>query len=228
MPKQTPSRASKRSAPYPSSKAKTETPATPKEMNPLRASTPTVPHGLNPWQGHGSQSRPVPSHIATYPGRLSGAERQPVALPSSPMTPTSTSGPWSPRDDEILLAARAQAQGWNQIQRDHFPSKSANACRKRYERLIAKRRGSDWNDERIDRLANQYMQMREQTWRPLADAVGENWEDVEKLCLERGARTLLPTLGQRELRREHADREGRGGSHDSHDEERLSIHNLLQ
>ncbi|EEP77027.1 predicted protein [Uncinocarpus reesii 1704] len=228
MPKQTPSRGPRRSAPYPSSKPKTGTSATSKEMNPLRTSAPAAPHTLNPWHAPSSQPRHIPPHIATYPSRLSGAERSSTALPTSPMTPSNTSGPWSPRDDEILLAARAQTQGWNQIQKEHFPSKSSNACRKRYERLIAKRRGSDWNDERIDRLANQYMQMREQTWRPLADAVGENWEDVEKLCLERGARTLLPTLGQHELRRELPEREGRGGSHDSHDEERLSIHNLLQ
>ncbi|KAI2178153.1 hypothetical protein LOZ22_004690, partial [Ophidiomyces ophidiicola] len=147
-----------------------------------------------------------------------------------PVVPSSglgSTGPWSSRDDEILLAARAQNQGWNQIQRDHFPSKSANACRKRYERLNAKRRGAaDWNDERIDRLANSYMLMREQTWRPLADAVGENWEDVEKMCLERGARTLLPTLGPRELPREHP--EGRSGSQDSYNEDRVRIHRLLQ
>ncbi|WEW58830.1 hypothetical protein PRK78_004298 [Emydomyces testavorans] len=227
MPRQTPSRASKRSAPYPS-KTKTGTPTSSKGMNPLPTTATAAPPTLSPWQGPSSQSRSSPSHIAAYPSRLSGAERSTTAIPSSPMTPTSTSGPWTRRDDDILLTARAQAQGWNQIQKDHFPSKSANACRKRYERLIAKRRGSDWNDERIDRLASQYMQMREQTWRPLADAVGENWEDVEKLCLERGARTLLPTLGQRELRNDPPERAGRGASQDSHDEERLSIHNLLQ
>lgn len=178
MPKQTPSRTSRKSAPYPP-KSKTATPTPSKDMNHLRTAAPAAPHAFNPWQGSSAQSRP--SHIATYPGPLSGADRSSAAFPTSPMTPTSTSGPWSPRDDEILLAARAQSQGWNQIQKDHFPTKSANACRKRYERLVAKRRGSDWNDERIDRLASQYMQMREQTWRPLAEAVGESWEDVEKL-----------------------------------------------
>lgn len=79
------------------------------------------------------------------------------------------------------MTARAQGHGWGPIQRDNFPSKSANACRKRYERLVAKRRGSDWNDERVDRVAAQYMELREQTWRPLAEAVGEDWREIEKL-----------------------------------------------
>ncbi|KAI2076702.1 hypothetical protein LOZ39_002606 [Ophidiomyces ophidiicola] len=206
-------------------------------MNPLRTAAPTAAasHALSPWPAPVAHARSLPSHITAYAPsrRFAGPPHTPpatIALPVSPVVPSSglgSTGPWSSRDDEILLAARAQNQGWNQIQRDHFPSKSANACRKRYERLNAKRRGAaDWNDERIDRLANSYMLMREQTWRPLADAVGENWEDVEKMCLERGARTLLPTLGPRELPREHP--EGQSGSQDSYNEDRVRIHRLLQ
>lgn len=44
-------------------------------------------------------------------------------------------GAWTPSDDEILLAARARGANWAPIQQMHFPTRTANACRKRHERL---------------------------------------------------------------------------------------------
>ncbi|EEQ33026.1 conserved hypothetical protein [Microsporum canis CBS 113480] len=225
MPKQTTARSSKKSGPYPSprrrralssqTRAAAASPSAlepePEPVSPAAAmntsrmatgaSATMAPQAANPWQRTATPvySMPPPP---SYTQRLSMSERLPIHPPASPVNPghpPSTSTPWSAQDDEILLAARAQGHGWNQIQRDNFPTKSSNACRKRYERLVAKRRGSDWNDERVDKVASHYMQLREKTWQPLAEAVGEDWRDVEKLCLERGARTLLPTLGQRDL-----------------------------
>lgn len=209
MPKQTPARSSKKSGPYPSPKrrralssqtkvgiavspsvpepAPEPEPVRPAAMNTSRmatgASATMAPQAANPWQRTATPVYSMPPPLS-YTQRLSMPERLPIHPPPSPGTPghlPSTSTPWSAQDDEILLAARAQAHGWNQIQRDNFPTKSSNACRKRYERLIAKRRGSDWNDERVDKVASYYMQLREKTWQPLAEAVGEDWRDVEKL-----------------------------------------------
>lgn len=50
-------------------------------------------------------------------------------------------GPWSARDDEVLVQARTISMGWAQIQGKHFPTKTAKACRLRYERLLIKRSG---------------------------------------------------------------------------------------
>jgi hypothetical protein len=100
--------------------------------------------------------------------------------PLSNMTSNATSTSWPSRDDTILINARTQGHGWSQIQKDHFPMKTANACRKRYERLVAKRRGSDWGIEKLEKLGAEYRVLREQTWKPLADAMGERWQDVEK------------------------------------------------
>jgi hypothetical protein len=46
------------------------------------------------------------------------------------------SGPWSARDDEQLRQARQRGMSWVPIAREFFPTKSANACRKRHERLM--------------------------------------------------------------------------------------------
>lgn len=95
-------------------------------------------------------------------------------------TPSNSSSPWSGHDDDILTSARSQSLGWAQIQKDHFPTKTPNACRKRYERLVAKKRSHDWDQERIERLAAHYLELREQIWKPLAQVIGESWEEVEK------------------------------------------------
>jgi hypothetical protein len=100
-------------------------------------------------------------------------------LPGGLLASTSSAS-WSTHDDNVLLNARARSHGWGQIQKEHFPTKTPNACRKRYERLVAKRRGPEWDSEKLERLCRHYNLLREQTWRPLADAVGERWQDIEK------------------------------------------------
>lgn len=90
-------------------------------------------------------------------------------------------GPWNADDDEVLVRARAAGLGWGQIHEQHFPSKTANACRKRYERLMMKRKGNDWDEARVERLATAYRDMREKIWKPLAVQLDEpHWEYVEK------------------------------------------------
>jgi hypothetical protein len=42
---------------------------------------------------------------------------------------------WTSLDDEKLIQARAHRLNWNQISPKHFPDRTANACRKRHERL---------------------------------------------------------------------------------------------
>lgn len=105
--------------------------------------------------------------------------RSTLGAPGTASSNYSTS--WSTHDDNILMNARARSHGWSQIQKEHFPLKTPNACRKRYERLVAKKRGPDWDPEKLERLSREYCQLREQTWKPLADAMGEKWQDVEKV-----------------------------------------------
>ena len=91
-----------------------------------------------------------------------------------------SSGAWSIRDDKQLIMARSEGLNWSQIQEQFFPSKSSNACRKRHERLIdSKGRGND-ETMRVERIAAEYVQMREKLWRPLAEKTGEKWSYVEK------------------------------------------------
>lgn len=86
---------------------------------------------------------------------------------------------WSDADDQILTTARASGLNWQPIATRHFPSKTANACRKRHERLMERRNHDDWDGRKIDALAREYMECRKDMWSMLAARVGERWAVVE-------------------------------------------------
>ncbi|ATY64887.1 hypothetical protein A9K55_005230 [Cordyceps militaris] len=103
-----------------------------------------------------------------------------------------SSGAWTVHDDERLIMARSDGLNWSQIQEQFFPGKSSNACRKRHERLIDSKGRGGGGDEaaRMERIATEYVQMRERLWRPLADQTGEKWAFVERTCLSYGLKNL--------------------------------------
>ncbi|GAD99690.1 predicted protein [Paecilomyces variotii No. 5] len=157
--------------------------------NPLRPTTIPTPWGRTEYR----VPNKVPiSHASLSPDReenkfqSSGPERLSGKVSYS-------LGPWQDEEDSILLNARSRGQGWGQIQRENFPSKTPNACRKRYERLVAKKRGNNWDEAKFEKLGLLYKQLREQIWKPLANAMDEPWEDVEKACFGRGLRSLKST-----------------------------------
>jgi hypothetical protein len=90
-------------------------------------------------------------------------------------------GTWTADDDRTLIQARTRGQNWADLQRTHFPTKTANACRKRYERLVERRGIHDYSGRRLEMVANEYMNMRKEIWSPLADRLGMKWEVVEAL-----------------------------------------------
>ena len=90
-------------------------------------------------------------------------------------------GTWTADDDKTLIQARSRGQNWADLQRTHFPTKTANACRKRYERLVERRGIHDYSGRRLEMVASEYMTMRKDVWSGLADRVGMKWEVVEAL-----------------------------------------------
>jgi hypothetical protein len=97
-----------------------------------------------------------------------------------------SSGAWNQEDDRTLLTLRAMGKNWNQIQRDAFPGKTGNACRKRHERLMERRGQNDFDNRKLERLCKEYMTMRKEIWQPLASRCGEKWNVVEiQVCIRR-------------------------------------------
>ena len=94
-------------------------------------------------------------------------------------TPKPKSQPprWSSEDDELLMRARREGLNWQPIASKYFPDKSANACRKRHERLMENADNMGAID--IDKLSKAYLDSREDMWKLLADRVGEDWQAVE-------------------------------------------------
>ena len=109
----------------------------------------------------------------------------PISTSAAMTSPVSPSGnrsaaPWSAEDDDQLKSARQRGMGWAPIAKELFPSKSPNACRKRYERLLDKAQSVEsWDRTKLDKMARLYCESREQMWRLVATRLGEKWQTVE-------------------------------------------------
>ncbi|KAF2751702.1 hypothetical protein M011DRAFT_393302 [Sporormia fimetaria CBS 119925] len=122
----------------------------------------------------------VDKHVPTHRHSISAASAAGGSRSSS----------WTQRDDETLIAARAQGLNWNQIAPRHFPNKTPNACRKRHERLMERQNAEQWDSVKLDVLAQAYMEVRREMWSLLAARVGEKWTLVESKCMEKGLKNL--------------------------------------
>jgi len=159
-------------------------------------SKPRSPTHLDMWIAKSGLSRLVTNHSA---GRsIAEGDAQSMTRRSQPYPRSSTlatmtlppsesnrsGGPWSAQDDEQLMQARKRGMNWLPLARDYFPNKSANACRKRYERLMDKISASDeWAPSKLEEMAKLYLDLREQMWRLVAKRLGRNWKTVEaKVC----------------------------------------------
>ena len=91
---------------------------------------------------------------------------------------------WLPADDQKLMEERSQGRQWGVISRQ-FSNKSANACRKRYGRLLQRRNQEELEGEAFDLIAQAYMLHRHEIWGPFAEQLREHlgqveWEQLEK------------------------------------------------
>lgn len=122
---------------------------------------------------------PVPTTQAIAPA-LSMATHAPTS-PQPSGADRHASQAWPPENDEMLMRARQQGLNWQPIASQCFPGKTANACRKRHERLMEKRTSAEsWDGVKIEELAKAYNDVRERMWKILADRVGgEKWQTVE-------------------------------------------------
>ncbi|KAL8732293.1 MAG: hypothetical protein Q9166_002865 [cf. Caloplaca sp. 2 TL-2023] len=101
---------------------------------------------------------------------------------------------WSVQMDNTLQQAPRQGLAWKEIAERYFPSKTANACRKRHERLMEKSSQEYyWDEGKLEGLAVSYRRLRERMWMILAEHVGKKWRLVEAKCMETGLKTLLNT-----------------------------------
>ncbi|KAK4154215.1 hypothetical protein C8A00DRAFT_32970 [Chaetomidium leptoderma] len=147
----------------------------------------TTGAGRMPMQGYDpyAVSAVPPLQIPTAGTAMGG----PVGGPL-PTQHRASSGAWNQEDDRTLLTLRAMGKNWNQIQRDAFPGKTGNACRKRHERLMERRGQNEFDNRKLERLCKEYMSMRKEIWQPLASRCGEKWNVVEAQCMSNGLKNI--------------------------------------
>ncbi|KAK4197384.1 hypothetical protein QBC40DRAFT_105808 [Triangularia verruculosa] len=149
--------------------------------NPMMAAS-YDPYAVNP-VGHAVPSLQISTHHqAPHMGGPVGG--------TLPTQHRASSGAWNQEDDRTLLGLRAMGKNWNQIQREAFPGKTGNACRKRHERLMERRGQNDFDNRKLERLCKEYMSMRKEIWQPLAARCGEKWNVVEMQCMSNGLKNI--------------------------------------
>lgn len=129
------------------------------------------------------QSSSIGPHISGAPA-VQQVQIHPGPVRSSHSHSNSSGGPWTQAMDDILVENHRKYK-WDQIAEKFFHNtKTGNACRKRHARVIMERKEpSRWDHDRVQKVMNAYKEegMRERMWRPLAEATGERWQDVERL-----------------------------------------------
>ncbi|KAK3643291.1 hypothetical protein LTR56_010247 [Elasticomyces elasticus] len=133
----------------------------------------------------------MPKEIRPSMARPNSAAAVPYPAPST--ATQRNAAIWSVADDDVLMQARASGLNWQPIASRHFPNKTANACRKRHERLIERRHVEDWDAQKLELLAQEYAAVRKEMWEILASRVGERWAVLEAKCMEKGLKSLQST-----------------------------------
>jgi chromo domain-containing protein 1 len=146
---------------------------------------------------------------------------------------TSQAGPpnWTHDDDRTLLAALARGMSYPKIQKENFPSRTAEACRKRYSRLTAAPNAT--ND--IDSDSSEAMEddSPSDMLGKAPRSSGSNWNDQDDQILqaarEKGVsfpeiqRTHFPTRTPKACRSRHLKIKGALSNTDDYSEEDTNL-----
>lgn len=99
---------------------------------------------------------------------------------------------WTEEEDEFLWRTKAAGWNWDKIAAElgaSYPPpesryrKTANACRKRHERIKVKQCKAQLGPgrERWEEVVLSYKSNRESMWQPIADQLGyKRWQDIEQ------------------------------------------------
>ncbi|KAB8349858.1 hypothetical protein FH972_023871 [Carpinus fangiana] len=151
---------------------------------------PRAPHH-NRQHSSGSFAQIIPYTTVMAPSTSHQDQVQAVAHSSRDwLTPGRPSASWSPEDDAQLMSARQQGLNWQVISNRVFPGKTPNACRKRHERLMERVNAEDWDGIKLELLAKEYMEVRQEMWSILGERLHEKWNVIEAKCMEKGYKNL--------------------------------------
>lgn len=125
-----------------------------------------------------SRKPPVHTNYRTHPY---GKQVANTTISTSSDFARNTANPWTPEGDARLVEARKKGMEWGPISKTYFPSKTANACRKRHERLMDKSRSNDdsWDSAKSEAMEIAYYKFRERLWKVVAEEINESWQSVE-------------------------------------------------
>ena len=159
----------------------------PKMLSPPLGVSTVAPTTKEPTVHTNYHTRPYAKESANTKKSVSSGPAHHTAGPSDP---------WTPEDDARLKQARKDGMNWEPIAKTWFPSKTANACRKRHERLMEKvNTTEEWDSAQLEAMEIAYYKFRERMWKFIADEINEKWQTVESKV----SADLISTSGSRLL-----------------------------
>ncbi|KAM7211292.1 hypothetical protein V8F06_013324 [Rhypophila decipiens] len=111
-----------------------------------------------------------------------GEAMEPILPALADMLANFRQNDWKNEDDTKLLTLRQMGRDWSEIQWEALPHKSTTELQIRHKQL-SERHGNDSGDRDFERLTKEYMKMRREIWRPLAERLGMKWDVVEMQCM---------------------------------------------
>ncbi|KAK4068674.1 hypothetical protein Purlil1_13734 [Purpureocillium lilacinum] len=94
---------------------------------------------------------------------------------------------WTVEEDAVILRLRSRGNTWHAISEEiskHYTKRSANACRLHYQNYLE--RGSEWDEERRNALAESYERHKAEMWRKIAEELQVPWYVAEAMHWEVG------------------------------------------
>lgn len=87
--------------------------------------------------------------------RLSGPERGQAPNPRVAVD-------WTRDDDRTLVVLRAMGKGWEEIQKEEFPARSASECQERHRHLMEGQDLADLDKQRLNCVSDKYISRRDE------------------------------------------------------------------
>ncbi|PCD21939.1 hypothetical protein AU210_015742 [Fusarium oxysporum f. sp. radicis-cucumerinum] len=106
--------------------------------------------------------------------------------------PTRSQDKWSAAEDALIIRLRGRNMKWEDISK-RMPGRSAIACRLHYQNFLERR--SEWDEERMNKLARLYERFKPEIWAKVAEEMAVPWRAVEAMHWQLGEKDMARRAG---------------------------------
>ncbi|MCJ1344893.1 hypothetical protein MMC31_003098 [Peltigera leucophlebia] len=118
----------------------------------------------------------ITSHISTSHIPISHISTSHIS--TSHISTAKKPSKWSQKENTLITNMRGQGMKWEDISKN-FPGRSAAGCRLHYQNYLE--RQSEWDEEKMDKLAGLYHTLKPEMWANVAGKLKVPWQTAEAM-----------------------------------------------